>query len=73
MAVRSEQVSRNNGAVGGNRGARLFSFTFKNGMKRNKKRSGKLSKKMERKNTTVASAHFPFNTSTAANIKTINA
>lgn len=49
MAVRSEQVSRNNGAVGGNRGARLFSFTFKTEMKRNKKKSGKLSKKMERK------------------------
>lgn len=45
MAVRSEQVSRNDGAVGRNPGARLFPFTFKNEMKRNKKSGEKLSKK----------------------------
>lgn len=73
MAVRSEQVSRNDGAVGGNHGLRLFPFTLKNEMKKNKKSGEKLSKKGKEKKTAVASACFSSDTSMTADIRSTNA
>lgn len=45
----------------------------KNERKRNRKRSGKLGKKRERNKPAVASTCFSFNTSRAADAKSINA